>query len=367
VILVLLVAAAAAAYQLLALAAALRHLARRDRAPASLPPISILKPVRGLDPRFWEAVRSHAVLDYPEYEVLFGVADPSDPAVPEIRKLIRSFPERRLRLVMVSTHAANGKVGALADLAREARYPLLLVNDSDIHVPPDYLRRIVGPLEDPGVGMVTCLYRAGSDHWPGRWEALGIATDFAPGVLVAPLVGVREFGLGSTLLFLAADLRAIGGFAALADYIADDYQLARRITELGRKVVLSRLVVTTWLSGRTWGEVWRHQVRWARTIRVSRGAYLGLPLSNASLWALAALAAGAWWAALPLLGLRIVAGLVTAVGVLGSRDAARLFWLMPLRDLWGFAVWLWGLAGDTVEWRGERLRLGRDGRIVNVS
>jgi len=217
--------------------------------------------------------------------------------------LIESFPERRLRLVAVSTRAANGKVGALADLAREARYPLLLVNDSDIHVPPDYLRRIVGPLEDPAVGMVTCLYRAASDDWPGRWEALGIATDFAAGVLVAPLVGVREFGLGSTLLFRAVDLEAIGGFAALADYIADDYQLAKRITELGRRVLLSRQVVTTWLSGRTWGEVWRHQVRWARTIRVSRGAYLGLPLSNASLWALVAVAAGGWWAALPLLGL----------------------------------------------------------------
>ncbi|MFB3777786.1 MAG: ceramide glucosyltransferase, partial [Bryobacteraceae bacterium] len=264
-ILVYFLVAAAAAYQLLALVSALRHMAKKDRAPSALPPVSILKPVRGLDPHFGEAIRSHALLDYPEYEVLFGVADPSDPAVGEIRRLIESYPEHPLRLVTVSTQAANGKVGALLDLAKEARYPLLLVNDSDIHVPPDYLRRIVPPLEDPAAGMVTCLYRAASDDWPGRWEALGIATDFAAGVLVAPLVGVREFGLGSTLLFRAADLEAIGGFAALADYIADDYQLARRITGLGRRVELSRLVVTTWLSGRTWGEVWRHQARWART------------------------------------------------------------------------------------------------------
>jgi ceramide glucosyltransferase len=303
------------------------------------------------------------VLDYPEYEVLFGVADPSDPALGEIRRLIEAFPGRRLRLVMVSTQDANGKVGALIDLAREARYSLLLVNDSDIRVPPDYLRRIVGALEDPTVGVVTCLYRATSDHWPGRWEALGIATDFAPSVLVAPLVGVREFGLGSTLLFRAEDLKAIGGFAALSGYIADDYQLARRITELGRRVVLSRLVVETCLSGRTWGEVWRHQLRWARTIRVSRGAYLGLPLSNASLWSLVALAAGEWRAALALLWLRLAAGLVTGVSVLGSRDAGRLFWLMPLRDLWGFAVWLAGLMGNTVDWRGARMRLNREGKI----
>ena len=366
-ILVLLLAAAAAAYQLIALAAALRHLVKRDPVPSALPPISVLKPIRGLDPHFREAIRSHAVLDYPEYEVLFGVSDPSDPAVPEIRMLIEAFPERGLRLIQVSTPAANGKVGALIDLAREARYPLLLVNDSDIHVPPDYLRRIVGPLEDPSVGMVTCLYRARSDHWPGRWEALGIATDFAPSVLVAPMVGVREFGLGSTMLFRATDLGAIGGFEALADYIADDYQLARRITELGRRVVLSRLAVETCIAGRTWREVWRRQVRWARTIRVSRGAYLGLPLSNASLWSLVAFATGAWWAALPLVALRILVGLVVGAGILGSREAERHFYLMPLRDLWGFGVWLCGLAGNTVEWRGARLRFSRDGRIVGAA
>ncbi|MCC7174901.1 MAG: bacteriohopanetetrol glucosamine biosynthesis glycosyltransferase HpnI [Bryobacterales bacterium] len=362
-IIALLLAAASAAYQLLALTAALRHLAKRDPAPRALPPVSILKPVRGLDPHFREAIRSHALLDYAEYEVLFGVSDSADPALPAIRELIEAFPERRLRVVEVSTQMPNGKVGALVDLAAAARYPLLLVNDSDIRVPPDYLRRLVGPLEDPSAGLVTCLYRARSDHWPGRWEALGIATDFAPGVLAAPLVGVREFGLGATLLFRAADLEAIGGFAALGDYIADDYQLARSITRLGRRVVLSKLPVETFIEGRTWGQVWRRQVRWARTIRVSRGAYLGLPLSNATLWALVALAAGAWWAALPLAALRLLAGLLVAVAVLGDRHSARLFFLMPLRDLWALAVWLCGLTGNSVEWRGLHLRLSRDGRI----
>jgi ceramide glucosyltransferase len=368
VILVLLLVAAAAAYQLLALGAAWRHLARKERPPSGLPPVSILKPVRGLGPHFYEALRSHVTQDYPEYEILFGVSEPSDLAAEEIRRLMEEFPQRKMRLVCGSSEAANDKVGVLIGLAKLARYPLLVVNDSDMRVPSDYLRRIVGPLEDPTVGLVTCLYGAVSEHWPGRWEALGIATDFAPSVLVAPLVGVREFGLGSTLLFRAADLRAIGGFEALADYLADDYQLARRITGLGRKVVLSKLAVETCLADRTWGEVWRHQVRWARTIRVSRGGgYAGLPLANASLWALVALLAGAWWAALPLLALRIAAGLTVGAVILGNQDTLRYFFLIPLRDLWGFAVWLCGLAGSTVEWRARRLRLTRDGRIVGKS
>jgi ceramide glucosyltransferase len=365
VILVLILAAVAAVYQLLALVAALRHLARKEPLPSALPPISILKPVRGLDPHFYDAIRSHALQDYPDFEILFGVADPCDPAVAEIRRLMAEFPKRSIRLVASTTQAANGKVGVLIDLAREASFPLLLVSDSDIRVPGDYLRRIVAPLEDQSVGLVTCLYGASSDHWPGRWEAIGIATDFAPSVLTAQLVGVRGFGLGATLLFRAADLRAIGGFASLADYIADDYQLGRRIAGLGKRVVLPRLAVETCLTGRTWGEVWRHQVRWARTIRVSQGAgYAGLCLANASLWALVALAAGAWWAALPLAALRLLTGLVVGAGVLGRREAWQYCYLMPARDLWGLAVWLCGLFGDTVEWRGARLRLAQDGRII---
>jgi ceramide glucosyltransferase len=368
VILLLIVSAAAAAYQLLALVAALRHMLRKEQPPSSLPPISILKPVRGLDPHFREAIRSHVAQDYPDYEILFGAADPADTAVAEIRRLMKEFPERKIRLVCASSAAANGKVGVLTELAKEARYSLLLVNDSDIRVPPDYLRRIVGPLEDPGVGLVTCLYGARSDHWPGRWEAIGIATDFAPSVLVAPYAGVREFGLGSTLLFRREDLAAIGGFEAIADYIADDYQLARRITGLGCRAVLSGVSVETNLSGRTWGEVWRHQVRWARTIRVSRGGgYAGLPLANASLWALVAFVAGLWWLGASLVVLRMLVGLTVGAGILKRREVARHFYLMPFRDLWGLAVWVCGMFGNTVKWRGARLRLARDGKIVESS
>jgi len=361
----LILTAAAATYQAMALYAALRRLRLAELAPAVLPPISILKPVCGLDPGFHEAIRSHLTQDYPEYEILFGAADPADPALVEVRRLMSEFPDRPVRIIHGFTAAPNRKAGVLAGLARAARHPLLVVNDSDIHVPRDYLRRIVAPLEDPSVGVVTCLYRACSAHWPGRWEAIGIAADFAPSVLVAPYAGVREFGLGATLAFRAPDLEAIGGFEALAEYLADDYQLASRIVRLGRKAVLAKVTVETRLAGRAWGEIWRRQVRWARTIRLTRpGGYAGLPLANASLWSLAAAAAGLWWAALPLLALRIAAGVTVGWRILGSRDVRRHFYLIPLRDLWGAAVWAAGLFGGTVEWRGSRLHLTRDGRIA---
>jgi ceramide glucosyltransferase len=354
--------AAAAAYQALALIGALRHRARGDGAGSWLPPVSILKPVRGLEDGFEEAIRSHAVLDYPEYEVLFGVADPADPGVHAIERLAREFPH--VRLVNCRTAAPNGKVGVLADLAAAARNPILLVNDSDIRVPRDYLRRVVPPLADETAGMVTCLYRARSATWPGRLEALGIATDFAPSVLVAPLFGVSEFALGSTMVFRAKDLARAGGFAAIADYIADDYQLSRRIRSLGLKVHMARCVVETSLPDAGWASVWRHQVRWARTIRVSRGdGYIGLPVTFATLWSMALAAAGGWGFAAGLLGLRMAAGIAGCLAM-EDRESLRLTWLIPVRDLAGVAVWAAGLFGNWVVWRDRRLRLGRDGRIA---
>ena len=348
------VAAVAGAYQALAAIASLWRLARRDPVARELPPVSILKPVYGLDPHFAECIRSHAAQDYPEYEILFGVRDPADPAVAVIEKL----GCEKVRVIQSGTAARNGKVGVLADLAAAAQYPILVVNDSDIRVPRDYLKRIVAPLEDPRIGMVTCLYRARADSWPGRLEALGIATDFAPSVLVAPLVGVSEFALGSTMAFRAADLARAGGFAAIADYIADDYQLSRRIRGLGLKVHIARCVVETSLGAPSWTAVWRHQVRWARTIRVSRGGgYLGLPVTNATLWAIVL---GNW----PLLGVRLLAGVLAGAAVLRDRNALRYAWLIPLRDLGGLAVWLAGLFGSEVHWRDVTLRLDRQGRIV---
>jgi len=359
-------AIAAAAYYLLAIVAALRwrrHMTSRRVRDGTLP-VSILKPVHGRDPRFYEAIFSHAAQNYPEFEIFFGVSDPHDAALEDIRRLKREFPERRIEIVVVETDAPNAKVGVLAELAKRARYPLLLVNDSDIVAPPGYLSAVTAPLADPEVGLVTCLYRAEADSWASRWEALGIATEFAPSVLVARLLGQVEFALGSTMVFRAEALRQMGGFESIAHYLADDYQIGRHITKLGYRIEFAPMVVETDLGGESWAQTWRHQLRWARTIRVSRPAgYFGYVVTHATLWALVALAARQWWAVALALGLRMVAGVVVGAGVLKDHRAAEDFWLMPLRDLFGFAVWLAGLFGHTVQWRDRELLLYRDGRI----
>jgi ceramide glucosyltransferase len=230
------------------------------------------------------------------------------------------------------------------------------------------LRRVVAPLEDPGSGVVTCLYRAHAETWPGRWEAIGVATEFAPSVLVAPLFGVSGFALGSTMVFRAAQLNAIGGFPAIESYLADDYQLGAHISQLGYRVVLSTVVVETTLSGASWGEVWRHQLRWSRTIRVSRRAgYYGYLLTQASFWALIAALAGSWRVAIGALMVRLAAGVTAGRCVIGDTQVSRYWYLIPLRDLWGFSIWVAGLTGSTVEWRGQRLRLSPEGKILSAS
>jgi ceramide glucosyltransferase len=358
-------ALASAAYWLLAIVAAFRWSKSHAPAPSSTSAVSILKPVHGLDPHFYEAIRSHALQDYPRFQILFGIGNAHDPAAGDIRRLIAEFPALDIRLIVTSTKLPNAKVGVLTDLAAQAQYPLLLINDSDITVPLDYLRQVTALLDQPGAGLVTCLYRAQSENGPGRWEALGVATEFAPSVLVARMLGSVEFALGSTMLLRAADLRRIGGFPSIGDYLADDYQLGRRVRGLGLQVVFAPAIVETHLGGDTWGEVWRHQLRWSRAIRVSRpGGYYGYLVTHATFWSLIAIAAGAWPAGVAALSLRLLAGIWVGWGVLRDRGVLRRAFWIPFRDLWGFAIWLSGLAGKTVEWRGARMRLSRDGKIL---
>ena len=360
------VGAVAGGYQLFAIAACLRHLRRGASLRLANPAVSILKPVRGADPGFYAAIRSQALQEYPEFEILFGIRDPADSAAPEIQRLIQEFPSVPIRLILCVTDAPNRKVGVLMDLAREAQHPLLIVSDSDITVPPGYLADVTAPLADPTIGLVTCLYRAEADDLPSRFEALAIATDFAPSTLVAPFVGISEFGLGSTLAFRRADLERIGGFAAIADYLADDYQLGRKLHSLGLRNLISRVVVSTRLSAETWRAAWKHQLRWARTIRLSRGAYVGLPVTYATLWAVVSAACGQLPLALALLGIRFAMALTCGWFVLRSADVFKYFYLIPFRDLWGVAIWAAGLFGDTVEWRGRRLELDADGKIKDA-
>jgi ceramide glucosyltransferase len=223
---------------------------------------------------------------------------------------------------------------------------------------------VTAPLEDPSIGLVTCLYRGQAESWAARAEALGIATEFAPSVLVARLLGVSEFALGSTMVFRAAALRQFGGFESIAEYLADDYQLGRRICELGYRIVFAPVVVETDLGGESWGQTWRHQLRWSRTIRVSRpGGYFGYIVTHATLWSLVAFAGHQWRAALAALAVRMTAALIVGSGILKDRQVAAHLWMVPLRDLFGFAVWVTGLFGHDVDWRGRRLRLLPDGRI----
>ncbi len=353
------IAAIAAAYQILAILAC--WFRGRAKPAKGVGPVSVLKPVRGLDAGLREAIRSHTVLEG-DYEFLCGVSNAgvnqeNDPGL----AVLREFP--RVHVVASGTHTPNGKVGVLMDLAAVSRNPILVVNDADIRVDPDYLARVTAPLAERNVGLVTCLYRTLGDTFPARFEGLGVATDFAPSALVARLVGMDEFAMGSTLAFRRVDLERIGGFAAVADYLADDYQLGHRIHALGLKCVLSDVVVETHLGG-GWRQVWAHQVRWARTIRVSRfGGYLGLPVTNATLWAVVCGLSGRWDLAAVLVGLRLAMAFSCGWGVLRSRDVLLLWWLAPARDLFGFAVWAAGLFGNSVMWRGQRLGLDREGRI----
>jgi ceramide glucosyltransferase len=350
--------AIAAGYQIFAIIACLRfRSAKRGPAASSHPPVSILKPVRGLDAGFREAIASHCRLEG-EYELLCGVRSLNDPAV----AVLREFP--RVRVIECHTDAPNQKVGVLMDLAREARHSILVVNDSDIRVEPDYLSRVTAPLADASVGLVTCLYRPEGSTFAGRFEGLGVATEFAPSTLVARMVGVEEFAMGSTLAFRRADLERIGGFQSISEYLADDYQLGARLHGLGLKCVLSGVIVATHLGG-SWTEVWRHQVRWARTIRVSKFAgYLGLPVTFATFWALAAALEGRWTIALAALVARLWMAFESGWMVMRSRDVLRLWFLIPLRDLFGAAVWAAALFGNSVVWRGQKLRLDSRGRVL---
>jgi len=350
-----------AVYNLLAIAGALRF-RRRIPIPDYQPPVSILKPVRGRDAGFYQAILSHAVQKYPEFELLFGVSLENDPALQDIERLQREFPAISIRVISTANDAPNGKVGSLEILAREAKYEVLLVNDGDIVVEPDYLARVVSLLEDPDVGLVTGLYRGRGESGAAKSEALGIVTEFIPSVLVARLLSSSGFALGATMAFRAADLAAIGGFASIREYLADDYQLGARIAALGKRIAMSDSVVVTNLGAGSWSDVWKHQVRWSRTIRVSRPAgYLGYLITQSTFWCVVAAITGHWEIALAGEAVHLMASLA-AIGAAGDSRFYRVI-LVPLRDLFGFAVWCGGLAGSSVEWRGQRFQLSRDGRI----
>ncbi|HSY89925.1 MAG TPA: bacteriohopanetetrol glucosamine biosynthesis glycosyltransferase HpnI [Candidatus Binatus sp.] len=351
-----------------------RRADKSARPTQTLPPISILKPLKGTDPDIYESFRSHCQQDYPEFEIIFGVGDAGDPAVASVEQLQREFPGRAIRLIVSPDKlGANVKVSNLEQMLATARYEHLIVNDSDICVEPDYLRRVIAPLADEHVGMITCLYRGvAAGTFGSKLEALGISTDFCAGVLVArQLEGGLRFGLGSTLVFRRADLERIGGFRSIVDFLADDYELGRRIASLGLRVVLSDVVVETHLPAYDLRGFLAHQLRWARGVRDSRAAgYIGLVSTYGLMWALLGLivAHGApWsWAVLGTTALlRFAVVIVVGSCVLKDTRLLRNLWLLPVRDLVAVAVWIASFAGHTVTWRGDRFVL-KDGRLIRI-
>lgn len=347
-----------------------RQTARQAR-PAFTPPVSILKPLRGLDPQMYESFRSHCVQDYPEYEIIFGVSDPDDPAVAAVERLMQEYPQCRVHLVVCPEVLGNNrKVSNLVQMAAHAKYDHLLINDSDILVSPDYLQRVMAPFARPQVGMVTCPYRGiAADTLGSKLESLGISTEFIPGVLVARQIenGIH-FALGSTLAISRRALEAIGGLRPLVDYLADDFELGLRISRAGYDVVLSHVSVETHLPAYTFAGFYDHQMRWARSTRDSRRmGYIGLLLTFGLPWAIIAvlLAGGAAWSWVVLLAaalLRVAVALQVGVGIVHDRAVLRHLWLLPLRDLVAFWVWFASFADNKVHWRGDIFIL-KDGRI----
>jgi ceramide glucosyltransferase len=369
-------------YYLLALwsGRSFQHQLRRPL-PDFQPGVSILKPVKGLDPEMYAAFVSHCVQQYEgPYELLFGVNSLADPAVEAIEKLKAEFPQRTIRLVLCPLMlGTNGKVSNLVQMLASAQYDHILINDSDIKVSPQYLRRIMSCFHLPNrrngrVGLVTAPYRGQAHRTIGsRMEALGIATDFIAGVLTARQLedGIR-FGLGSTLAVSREALNAIGGLEPLVDYLADDYELGARIWRSGFEVVLSGEVVETFLPPYRFGQFLAHQIRWSRSTRFSRKlGYTGLVFTYGLPWAIFNLiSSGASLSSIALLSMtllaRVALALAVGVGVLGDRQVLRDLWLLPARDVVALGIWIWSFAGNTVAWRGQHFSL-KDGKMSRLT
>lgn len=367
---------ASAAFYLLCIQSAFSHFSKNKKSLEEsefLPPVSILKPVCGADAQIYEDLASFCRQEYPLYQVLVGVPDAQDPAVPVVRRLMRDFPGLDIRMVLCERKmGANPKVSSLVQMERQAGYPFLLICDSDIRVSRDYLRRVIRPMRRAEVGAVTCMCHALSKGWIGTLEALRESTEFCPHVLAAGrLEGIR-FGLGSTIAVRREALDRIGGLASIADYLADDYLLGSRIAGAGYRVVLSDLVVEHNLSIRSFREFMQRQIRWNRGIRVCRpwgyrGLLLTYGLPAAFLFLLLSGGSRFGWAVLGILtALRLAMAWVVGGRFLNDRSARKYLWAVPLQDGVSFALWAFSLTGNTVYWRGRYFKLTPEGKLTPV-
>jgi ceramide glucosyltransferase len=368
-------------YYLLGIYSAWRffRVARRQAGPSQLkfvgaPSISVLKPIRGLDPDAYENFASFCRQDYPEFEILFAVNDAEDPAAPVVQKLIADFPDRPIRLIVVVERlGANTKVSNLCRLVREARHDLLVITDSDVRVEPGYLQSIAAMFRDPSVGGVTALYR-GRDNFEfvAAMDCVGSSAAFCGAALVARELEGLKFMMGSTMATKKERLTEIGGFEAMVDLHSDDYELGRRIAARGRRIELLSEPVWMAFPSQTLGAYLRHELRWAIGIRNIRpGGHFGMLFTHGLPWAFAAacVAPSAAVGAAYLSAYFVLRfAMAWAVGVWGLRDPVlrRRFWLLPVRDFLSFFVWVASFGMNRIEWRGSSFTLEK-GRMIPVA
>ncbi|HTZ16872.1 MAG TPA: bacteriohopanetetrol glucosamine biosynthesis glycosyltransferase HpnI [Dissulfurispiraceae bacterium] len=375
-IVLLLIVLAGAGYTLLAIFAVSRFFNRRKTGVEPSPvPVSIIKPLKGTDPELYDNILSFCRQDYPQYEVILGFADPDDDAIIEAERIVRELPDRDIRIVIsFGDIGANRKVSNLQGLSDAAKYPLLAVSDSDMRVGADYLKKIVSEYQDrERAGLVTCLYKISDPKSIGAaFESLNIALDFIPSVVVAGQLEGITFGLGASMLLSNDDLNSVGGFTALADYLADDYQLGNRLWKKGYKIILSDYVIEDVVGSMSLREHITHQLRWARTIRASRPlGLLGygithiLPISM-----LLVIIGGPDTLSMSVLGLAVFARISLSMVLLNKviRQSKWVRWLLllPVKDCLSFAIWLWSFLGSEVSWRGERYEILKGGRIRRI-
>ncbi len=359
------VATLGSCYALLAAAVARRFAGTADAAAANLPAVTILKPLHGAEPDLYLRLAGFCRQDYPSpVQIVFGVADAADPAIAVVRRLIADFPDCDLTLAIdPRRHGANAKVSNLINMLASARHEILALSDSDIAVAPDYLRHVVGSLERSGVGLVTCLYRgtAGSGLW-SHLSAMAIDYHFLPSVLVGLRLNMATPCFGSTIALRRATLAAAGGFEAIADRLADDYALGALVRGAGLAVAIPRYAVTHVCTERSAGELVRHELRWARTIRsLDPLGFAGLAITHAVPLALLGLLFGGLTPAASIVVVALTCRFVLALELDGAfaLGGARL-WLLPLRDLISFAIFLASYFGRDIEWRGARYGVRAD-------
>jgi ceramide glucosyltransferase len=373
---ILVLAVTPLAYYIVAILAAARFFSkeRKKPLPEFRPPVSILKPVHGVDFASYENFSSFCRQNYEDYEVLFCVNEMPDAAVPVIQKLVAEFPERKIRILSgAPLYGTNRKVNNLALLTKEAQHEFLVQSDGDVRVGPNYLREVLAPFADPSVGVVSCFYRGlAQPNLYAELEAIGAASDFLAGALVADYMEGVTFALGASVATRKSWLGKIGGYESFADDLADDYEIGNRVHKAGGKVLLSREAVWTMYPALTFEQFWEHQVRWARTVRLVRPAsFFGLVVTHGLPWAIVAaiVAPAAWLSAAYLTGylfLRLTLAWIAGVWGIGDEVVRKKLWLVPLRDATHFIVWLSSFLSNRVKWGGTEYAI-KNGKMKEVS